>query len=79
MFIAYGSGCASQIKRMTIFNRWGEMVFFNQNIGLNNPANGWDGIFRDKNLPADVYIYMIEIEYGDGKVKTFSGDLTLVR
>ena len=79
MFIAYGSGCASQIKRMTIFNRWGEMVFLKQNIGLNNPANGWDGMFRDKKLPSDVYIYMIEIEYGDGKVKTFSGDLTLIR
>ena len=79
MFIAYGSGCASQIKSMTIFNRWGEMVFLSRNIVLNNPINGWDGTFRDKKLPADVYIYLIEIEYGDGKVKTFSGDLTLVR
>lgn len=79
LFIAYASSCAIQIKRIMVFNRWGEMVFSNQNIALNNPQNGWDGTFKDKKLPADVYIYMIEIEYADGKLKTFSGDLTLVR
>ncbi len=79
MFIAYGANCAKQIKNMAIFSRGGQMVFSKQNLPLNNPNNGWDGTFNNKSLPADVYIYLMEIELGDGEVKTFSGDVTLVR
>jgi gliding motility-associated-like protein len=79
MFIAYGASCAKQIKKMAIFSRGGEMLFSEQNLPLNNPSKGWDGTFNNKLLPTDVYVYVIEIELGDGEVKLFSGDLTLVR
>jgi gliding motility-associated-like protein len=78
-FIAYGANCARQIKKMAIFSRGGEMVFNEQNIPLNNPSKGWDGTFNNKILPNDVYVYVIEIEFGDGEIKLFSGDLTLIR
>jgi gliding motility-associated-like protein len=78
-FIAYGASCAKQIKKMAIFSRGGQMVFNQQNLALNNPSNGWDGMFNNKFLPSDVYVYVMEIEFGDGEVKTFSGDLTLIR
>jgi gliding motility-associated-like protein len=79
MFIAYGANCAKQIKKMAIFSRGGQMVFNKQNLALNSPSNGWDGTFNNKLLPTDVYVYVIEIEFGDGEVKTFSGDLDLMR
>jgi gliding motility-associated-like protein len=79
MFIAYGANCAKQIKKMAIFSRGGQMVFNKQNLALNSPSNGWDGTFNNKLLPTDVYVYVMEIEFGDGEVKTFSGDLDLVR
>ena len=78
-FIAYGANCAKQIKKMAIFSRGGEMLYSEQNLPLNNPSKGWDGTFNNKLLPTDVYVYVIEIEFGDGEVKLFSGDLTLVR
>ena len=79
LFIAYGANCAKQIKNMAIFSRGGQMIFSKQNLPLNNPNNGWDGTFNNKSLPSDVYIYLMEIEFGDGEIKTFSGDVTLVR
>jgi gliding motility-associated-like protein len=79
MFIAYGANCAKQIKKMAVFSRGGQMIFNKQNLPLNNPSNGWDGTFNNKLLPTDVYVYVMEIEFGDGEVKTFSGDLNLIR
>ena len=78
-FIAYGANCAKQIRKMAIFSRGGELIFSKQNLPLNNPSSGWDGTFNNKSLPSDVYVYVMEIEFGDGEVKLFSGDLTLVR
>ena len=79
MFIAFGASCAKQIKQMSIFSRGGQQIFSKQNVPLNNPNNGWDGSFNNKPLPADVYIYVMEIELGGGEMKIFSGDLTLIR
>lgn len=55
------------------------MVFSKNNFLANNEKNGWDGTMNSTQLPPDVYIYVIELELGDGKIKIFSGDVTLIR
>jgi gliding motility-associated-like protein len=79
VFIPFGAPCAKKIKNMTIFSRTGHLVYTVSNVPLNDPKNGWDGTFKEKTLSNDVFVYLIEIEYGNGEVKTFSGDLTLIR
>jgi gliding motility-associated-like protein len=61
------------ITEFKVFNRWGAIVYDNE-----NPAQGWDGTFKNENAPSDVYIYMITIELPSG-VKNEKGDLTLMR
>ena len=34
---------ALPIQSLRIFDRWGELVFENQNFMTNDPASGWDG------------------------------------
>jgi gliding motility-associated-like protein len=79
VFIPFGAACAKSIKQMAIFSRTGHLIYTVNNVPLNDPKNGWDGTFKGKDLPNDVYVYLVEIEYGNGEVKTFSGDLTLIK
>ena len=57
-----------------IYNRWGELVFF-----TNDYLGGWDGTFNGKSQPQDVYHYVVEVEFFDGKKGTKKGDITLLR
>jgi gliding motility-associated-like protein len=57
-----------------IFSRWGELVFF-----TNDPLLGWDGAFKGKLMPQDVYHYVLDVEFSDGKKTVKKGDITLLR
>ena len=78
VFTAYGADCAKRIKKMDIFNRWGNLVFTTENATLGNDSQGWNGQFKGKKLPTGVYVYVIEIEYGNGTSGIYSGDVSLV-
>lgn len=67
------------IKRMAIYNRWGELVHEAYNVYPNNPAVGWDGTFRGEVLAPDVYIYVLDVVCSTGEPFTFRGDISLVR
>ena len=57
-----------------VFNRWGEVVFDGVSSG-----QGWDGTYKGKDAPSDVYIYILEVQFITGKAKNLKGDLTLLR
>ncbi len=59
---------------LNIFNRWGELIFES-----NEFRYGWDGTYRDKPCPQDVYVYRIDFVFSDGVEVTRVGDLTLFR
>jgi gliding motility-associated-like protein len=55
--------------RLLVFNRWGELVFETQNLN-----EGWDGTFRGKVAPQDMYIWTANL---DGFAIT--GNVLLIR
>jgi gliding motility-associated-like protein len=75
----FASGCVRKVLNMRVFNRWGVLVFSQSDFLPNNDKNGWDGRMNTQQLPPDVYVYMIELELGDGTKKLVSGDVTLIR
>ena len=78
-FTIFASGCVRKVRTMKLFNRWGIMVFSNTNFLPNNEKSGWDGMMNNTQLQPDVYVYVIELELGDGTIKLVSGDVTLLR
>ena len=66
------------IKSMRIFNRLGQAVFEKINFSPDVETEGWNGTFRSKKLPQDVYIYFIELICNDGKIFIVKGDITLL-
>jgi gliding motility-associated-like protein len=68
-----------QIKTFYIFNRWGESVFEIFSVQPNNPLFGWDGTYRGELMNGAVFTYFAELEFVDGEVVLFKGDVTLMR
>ncbi len=60
--------------RMSIFNRWGELIFESTDF-----QRGWNGWYRDEPCPQDVYVYKVEFTFSDGVKETRVGNVTLFR
>ncbi|MBK8556993.1 MAG: gliding motility-associated C-terminal domain-containing protein [Lewinellaceae bacterium] len=78
-FTVFGERCVRQIRYLRIFSRWGELVFERENFAPDQPNLGWDGRFRNKEFPSDVFVYTVQIEFYDGRVETVQGDVTIIR
>jgi len=68
-----------EIKRFELFGRWGEKVFQMDAFPPNDPAFGWDGKLKGKDLGTGVFVYYAEIEFIDGYKEIYKGDFTLLR
>lgn len=60
---------------MTLYNRWGEKVFYTTSLD----GRGWDGKLDGVAQSTGVYVYVIEVEFINNLKKTFQGNVTLVR
>ena len=69
----------AEVKRFVIFSRWGEVMFSQENFQPNDPSMGWDGFFKNQRLNPGVFVYMAEIEFKDGFIEIYKGDVTLDR
>ncbi len=78
-FSIFSDQSVININTFQVFDRWGELVFRTENILPNIPNQGWDGKFKGQYLQQAVFVYYAEIEFIDGRVEIFKGDLTLLR
>ena len=64
----------SQFK-MTIYNRWGELIF-----STNDFNEKWDGTYQNNPLSSDAYIWKIDlVDISTGKEKNLKGYVLLSR
>ncbi len=78
VFMVYGGAGIANVRTFRVFDRWGEIMFKADNFQPNDPGNGWDGKFNGKKLNPAVFVYYAEIEYVNGRVEIYKGDVTLV-
>jgi len=67
------------IKKLAIYNRWGEELFNDTDFLPNDPAHGWDGSFKNVLINPGVFVYHVEVEYVDGVIEDLTGDVTLLK
>ena len=58
---------------MQIYNRFGELVFDN-----NNPEVGWDGKYKGEIAPSGIYVYLIRYSKPNHDIIQKKGIVTLV-
>ncbi|MCB9353038.1 MAG: gliding motility-associated C-terminal domain-containing protein [Lewinellaceae bacterium] len=78
MFTLYAKG-VTDIQRLQVFDRWGAEVFMVEHLQPNDELHGWNGTFRGHDLNPAVFVWQAVVEFEDGAVEVFSGDITLVR
>ncbi len=79
VFMIYSGNGVGEILSFTIFDRWGEQIFEAKSFQPNDPAFGWDGTFKGKDMGPAVFVYLVEVAFLDGKKITYKGDVTLVK
>ncbi|HWI91970.1 MAG TPA: PKD domain-containing protein [Flavisolibacter sp.] len=72
--VVYVRGFGIAKMKFAVWSRWGEKVF-----ETNTKKLGWDGYYKGKLLPMDVYAYTLEVDFTDGTKTTKTGDITLIR
>ena len=67
------------VEELKIFDRWGALVFSNENFLPNILQNGWDGTFNGKIAADGVYIYTATVRFIDAELVRYSGDVLLMK
>src|SRR5690606_23231467 len=65
-FKAKGFGLESY--KLSIYNKWGELLWETTALTRDMPAEGWDGTFRGSPLPAGVYFWQMEAVFKNGQL-----------
>ena len=79
ILMVYASESVEKVLEFDIYSRWGESVFYAANFPPNDPFYGWNGVFRKKPAPLDVYVYFVRVRYKDGTEKLLKGDVLLAK
>ena len=79
-FILYSdNGSGELIEFLRIYDRYGTLLFEQEEIPLNAEEGGWNGDYRGKPMNTGVYVYHAQVRFGNGATKELMGDVTLIR
>ncbi len=77
-FINAGDGI-EEVTYFQIYDRWGNKIFDKESFQPNDPAFGWNGVFRGKKVNSAVFVYWALIKFKDGESILYKGDVTVQR
>ena len=77
-FLLFGYG-VTEIQTLRIFDRWGNQLFLNEHFQQGDELEGWDGRYRGQDMNPGVFVWQAVVEFVDGAVEVFAGDVTLYR
>jgi gliding motility-associated-like protein len=72
VLFVYGN-CVTSMN-FQVFDRWGEKVFES-----NDPATGWDGTYRGKEMDEGTFVYQLQATLVNGDVRQLKGSISLIR
>ena len=72
-WIVTNGSCSKQIQ-VDVYNRWGGLVYNN-----NNYQNNWDGTYKGNALPDATYYYLIKVVLINGETLLLKGNVTIMR
>ncbi len=72
IFTGYGVGIKS--FQMTIYNRWGELMYVTTDI-----SKGWDGLYMGKEAEVGIYVCVFDLETFNKKELKKIGNVNLIR
>jgi CHU_C Type IX secretion signal domain len=70
------------VKRLMIYDRWGEPIYDQTNIPMDRSAAydlAWDGTYKGKKVEPGTFVWWAELLTFDGKIIQKSGDISVLR
>jgi PKD repeat protein len=64
VFSGKGSGLKSW--RLSVFNKWGELMWETSKLDDGKPTEGWDGTFKGMAMPQGVYFWKADVQFLNG-------------
>ncbi len=68
----------AEIVSLQIFDRWGNLLFQNENTSTNDPIYGWDGRSRGRPMNDGVFFYLARLRFLDQQEVEYKGELVLL-
>ena len=78
-FTGYSQNTTMTIASLSVYDRWGNLLFHKENFPTNDPLLGWNGKFQGRDVVPGVFTWLAIIRLPDGNTSTLSGDVTVVR
>lgn len=78
VFVGLG---VTNVNYMRVYDRWGGLVYGRDDFMPDNSnfGDGWDGRYRGDFVNPSVYVYIIEVDFLDGRTLLYRGDVTVIR
>lgn len=77
-FFPQGVGI-DRLNYFRVYSRWGELLFEQLNMPINDVYRGWNGTHNGAKLGPDVYVYVLEGRCDTGELLKLKGDISLIR
>jgi gliding motility-associated-like protein len=68
-----------KVNFLRVFNRWGELVFEQENFSINDKSKGWNGTFKGEKLNKGVFAYAAQLICGDGQSIELKGSIMILQ
>lgn len=79
-FVVFGGQDVRYLRSLRIYNRWGSLMFeVSGDLKPSVPDFGWNGEFNGETMPSGIYLYEVEVEFLDGDVLPYQGEVYLIR
>ncbi len=75
VFVIHGSKNISGFENLSIYNRWGKLVYTSATLKSSSDENWWDGTLENNG----VFLWTIVLVYKNGKKERCEGHVTLAR
>lgn len=78
-FTLYSGANVEKVESLTIFDRWGNLIYSKKNFLPNQMGEGWNGQMNGTDVKQDVYLFQFEVLFTNGERKIVGGDILLLR
>ncbi len=69
----------SSVIDFQVFDRWGNLLYKNQNFPPNQPAFGWDGKINGQRSPNGIYVVIAKVKLVNDQIEIIRGQSLLMK
>jgi gliding motility-associated-like protein len=75
----YAADQDAELVSLSIFDRWGGIIYYCSDKLLNDSNAKWDGRMKGKDMEGGVYVFIAVVRLSNGNSRSIKGDITLIR